>query len=413
MPSFRYIAVNGSGQRVSGTLNAPDQRSVLAELERQRLTPVELSEQRLSLGSGPAGVIGSASAGADRRPVRVPIARLASAYGQIGDLLKAGVPLLRSLRVIANRRSAPGLAAVFKELADAVETGDELAASMARRPETFRPVHIAMVRAGEKGGFLEQALHRLSRFLEGQVELRQKVVGNLIYPVAIMVFGVVLLLAVLVFFVPRFQAMFADLELNALTRVVFALSTAVTAYGLLAAIAAGAAAAGLFVLLRRQSVRDRLSDFALGLPVAGPLLRALAIARFCRILGTLLASGVPVLGALAIAKDAAGSQRLSAGIADAAEAVRAGQPLSVPLGKTGLFPDDVLEMVSVAEAANNLEGVLTTIADTLEARVDRLLTNTIRLIEPAMLLILGLSIALVALALILPMLQLTGGIRVS
>jgi len=182
VPTYQYVAVDAGRRRVRGSVDAPGERAALTELERRKLTPVEITERRERAG-GSSRVSGVA---------------LARAYSQLGDLLRAGVPLLRSLRLLAGRKSTQHLSAIFGELADAVEDGEELAEAMARHPEVFRDTHVAIVRAGERGAFLEQALGRLARLVERHVELRQKVLGSLIYPSFIVVFGGSRLLGLLV-----------------------------------------------------------------------------------------------------------------------------------------------------------------------------------------------------------------------
>lgn len=378
-------------------LVAATEQAALAELERQQLVPIDLAP--------------AAGASARERGARVPAAQLAMAYTQVGDLVKAGVPLLRALRLLGNRKDAPKLGAVFNELADEVEDGAELGAAMAKRPDAFKNVHVAMVRAGEKGGFLESALHRLGGFVQHQVELRRKVVGSSIYPVVVATVGLLILLGLFIFFIPLFREQFADIELPTLTKLLFALSDAVRNGWWLGPVLVVGVSVGWYVGSKKPRVRRAAATALLRTPQVGRLLRDLAVARFCRVLGTLLASGVPMLEALRIAKDAAGFQQMAEAIEEAAASVRSGEPLAEPLERSGLFPDDVIEMVSVAEAANNLDSVLVSVADTLDARVDRLLTTTVRLIEPLLLLAIACGVVFVAVGLILAMMRLTSAVQ--
>jgi general secretion pathway protein F len=390
VPNYLYVAVSADRQRVRGTLEAAGERAALAELERRKLTPVSIAEK----------------AAVSPRGVQISGALLARAYGQLGDLLRAGVPLLRSLRLLAGRRSARKLGAVFGELADSVEDGEELADAMAKHPTVFKETHLAIVRAGERGAFLEQALARLAALVQRQVELRQKVVGSLVYPSFILVFGSIILVAIFAIFVPQFRPIYADLPLKAPTRIVFAISELLTTHRLLLGGMVVVTIAGAWWVLRQRAFRARAADLSAKLPGVGLVIRTLAVARVCRVLGTLLGNGVPMLTSLAIAREAAGLPVLGEAIGKATEAVRAGASLAEPLEASGLVPDDVAEMIGVAEAANNLEEVLPTIAETLEQRVDRALTTLVKLIEPATMLLLGGAIVFIAVALIMPMLQL-------
>lgn len=397
MASYRYIAKTLGGRRQRGVLVAATEQAALAELERQQLVPIDLSPTTAKASGG--------------RSDRVPAAQLALAYTQVGDLLKAGVPLLRALRLMGHRKDTPKLAAVFEGLADEVEDGAELAQAMSKRAGAFRDVHIAMVRAGEKGGFLESALHRLGAFVQHQVELRRKIIGSSIYPAVVATVGLLILLGLFMFFIPLFREQFADIELPTMTKLLFALSDAVRNGWWLGPVAGVALTAAWWWGSRRAVVRRRASAALLKAPQLGRLLRDLAVARFCRVLGTLLASGVPMLEALRIAKDAAGFQQMAEAIDAAADAVRSGEPLAEPLERSRLFPDDVIEMISVAEAANNLDDVLVSVADTLDSRVDRLLTTTVRLIEPLLLLLIASGVVFVAIGLILAMMRLTSSVQ--
>ena len=394
MPDFEYIAIDAAGKRVRGSVAAASEAAALSELDARKLTPVSVS----------------AGKGAARRRTRVSSRRMAMTYHQLADLLKAGVPLLRTLRLMAQRRSDANLAAVFAEISEAVSEGDDLGEAMSRRPDVFPPVHVAMVRAGEKGGFLEGVLRRLGDLVKGQAELQGKVIGNLIYPAVLLGFGVIVSGVIFGFFVPMFRPMFEKIPGGppTITKVVFAVSDAVAKY---APITLAVAVAMVFVVarqLRRPMVARKLTELQTRAPLIGPLTRSLAAARFCRMLGTMLGNGVPMLGAMQIARQAAGNVLMEDAIANASEAVRAGQPLAGPLSESGLFDDDVLEMISVGESANNLGDVLVDIAVTIEQRVDRLLTTLVRLIEPLLLLLIAGVVVLVAVSLILPLTKLGG-----
>ncbi len=392
MPAFEYTALTSAGERVVGVLTGASEQAVLGELESRQLVPVSVEEQKERRTSIRRGVSHRA---------------LAESYQQLGDLLKAGVPLLRALRLLGARKSRPRLAAVFQEMADAVADGSELAEAMGKRPEVFPRVHAAMIRAGEKGGFLEAVFARLGQFVGAQAELRAKVVGNLIYPAVLVVFGALILGVMFGVFIPMFRPLFDRMQdrLPLITRAVFAISDLVSGYGLIVLAVLAVAAVVLRRAARRPAVSRRIAEIKTWMPVTGPLVRALAAARFCRMFGTMLANGIPVITAMQIAREAAGNVLMEDAIEKATEAVRAGQPLATPLAQSGLFPDDVVEMISVGESANNLDEVLITIAETIERRVDRLLTAAVRLVEPLLLLIIAGIVVLVALALILPMTQ--------
>jgi general secretion pathway protein F len=396
MPVFEYTALDTAGGRTAGVLNGASEQAVLAELESRRLVPVSIKTR--------------ADARA-RRGARVSARRLGATYLQLADLLRAGVPLLRSLRLLANRKSAPRLAAVFKDLAENVAQGAELSDAMSQHDSVFPRVHIAMVRAGERGGFLEQVMSRLGQFVMGQAELRSKVAGNLVYPVMLVVFGALVLGVIFGVFVPKFRPMFDQIpDLPLVSKLVFGASTLVGKFGVATLAALVFGALGAWRLSLRPRVRRRLDQARTRMPIVGPLVRSIAAARFCRMLGTMLGNSVPMLTAMQIAREAAGNSLMEEAIEKATEAVRAGQPLAGPLAESGLFADDVLEMITVGESANNLDEILTTIAATIEARVDRMLSAVVRLLEPIMLVAIALVVATVAAGLILPMTRLKAGL---
>lgn len=402
MQTYQYIALSPAGARVKGELVGPTEQAVLAELETRQLVPVSVEPK------APGGLFSGFGGSGGR--ARISARKLGTSYRQVAELLHAGVPLLRSLRLLANRRSDPKLAGVFRDLAENVSAGEDLAGSMSKKPEVFPIFHIAMVRAGEKGGFLETVMGRLGQVVLKQAEIRAQILGSLIYPGVLVTAGTVILALVFGLFVPKFKENFSRFEGNLplITRVVLGIGDAVGKYGLVTAVVVTILLISLWRASKLPKVRRTIAEWRTRGPVVGPLVRSLSAARFCRLLGTMLASGVPVLAAMGIAKDAAGNELMEEAIDKASEAVKAGQPLAAPLGESGLFEDDLIEMISVAEAANNLESVLVSVADTLEQRIDRMLAVALRLIEPLLILTIALVVAAVAAALILPMTKLGG-----
>ncbi len=396
MPTFEYIALDRTGRRTGGILAGPTEQAVLAELESRRLTPVSIEARDDSISRGG----------------RVSARTLGAAYTQLAELLDAGVPLLRSLKILGAKKSEPRLAAVFQEIADAVAEGSDLATAMQRRPEFFAPVHIAMVRAGEKGGFLESVLQRLAQLSTSQAELRSKVLGSLIYPMFLMGTGAIVLAVIFGVFVPKFREVFDRIQggLPWVTSLVLGISKMVSTYGLYTLAGAIVVGIAFWRITRRAQVRLRIARWWTFAPLAGSLVRSLAAARFCRMLGTMLANGVPLLSAMNIAREAAGNPVVEEAIVTATEAVKQGKSLAPPLEACGLFESDVVEMVSVAEAANNLDHVLLKISDTIEGRVDRLLSAVLKLVEPILLLGLAAVVATVAFALILPMTRISAAL---
>ena len=393
MASFRYIAISAKGVRVQGVLAAASEQAVLAELEGRQLTPVKIEVSRERAGVGK----------------RVPIRHLADAYGQLADLLNAGVPLLRSLKLLGNFKSRPGVAAAFAKLAEGVERGVDLAGTMESHGGTFPKVHVAMVRAGERGGFLDQVMQRLAKLVTSQAELRAKVVGNLVYPAVLATVGAIVGVVLFTWLVPMFRTQLERTkgDLPAVTKLVFGISDLFSGYGVVVAIVVATLGVGAWRLSKKPAIQVRIDAMIPKLPVIGGLLRAIVAARVCGLLGSMLGNGVPLLMALSIAREGAGNRRMAWALGEAIERVRQGQALATPLAESGMLEPDVVEMIAVGEGANNLDEVLERIAASMEARVDRRLGIAVKLIEPLMLVCIASLVLLVAVALLLPMAQMS------
>ena len=394
MAMFAYSARDREGRKVSGRMEASNQQAALFELESQGLAPMELSTA-------------SASAGSTRSSSPRVMSRF---YRQLSDLLKSGVPLLRSLRLLGGMKSNARLSEVILRVADSVEDGERLADAMTRHEQVFPDIQISMIRAGERAGFLDDALERLGLFLERRAELRSKVIGNMIYPIVLLTVGAGIVLAALIFFVPRFEEFYADMELPLATRILMASSDFVIGWWPLILFISGGVFFLLFSRRRDPAQRLRIERINLGLPVIGPLTRSLACARFCRILGTMLENGIPLVESMKIARSSIGSATLEQALADAVDAVESGETLARPLAQSEFMEEDVLEMISVGESANNLALVLVKVAETLEDRVDRQLSLAVKLMEPLLLLVLAGVVLFIFMSLIVPMLQMSSNL---
>ena len=394
MAVFAYQARDGTGRRVDGRQEGASRAAIVSELQSRGLSPISVRE---SVVSG------------RRRRKRLPDRRLAAAYGQLSDLLKAGVPLLRSLALIGRSKADLRLAAAVNGIAERVSEGERLADSM-RAVGGFPEIHIAMVQAGERGGFLEEVLSELSIFLEHQSERRATVIGNLIYPAILLLVGIGVVAAALVFFVPKFQDFFDEMELPIATRMLLGTSDFLTGWWPLMLIAIVALVVGWIMIRDRPGVRRRVAIWQLKIPIVGELTRAMSVARFTRMLGTLLANGIPLLASMRISREAAGNPLLVEAIDAAADAVGGGESLAKPLEESGLFGEEVVEMISVGESANNLAVVLVGIARNAERKTDRILDIMLKLMEPAMLLLLAGAVMFIFMALVVPMMSLSSQI---
>ena len=337
---------------------------------------------------------------------------LASNLTQLADLLQNGVPLLTSLAILTEQAGHPILKDVMQDIHDKVSEGESLESAFAQHPNVFSELTISMVRAGSEGAFLEDALRRTADFLEKQEELKGKVMGAMAYPGFLAVMGFVVTTVLIVFFVPKFETLFTRLEasgggLPVATTLLLFLSDVFTRYAYLAVAVITVAAWGIHRFLATEKGQELANQTKLSLPIAGRILQNSALSRFCRVLGTLIRNGVPILKALRISSASTGNHQLSQTILKAADNVSAGEALSKPLAESGLIPKNVMAMISVAEEANTLDTVLLNVADRIDQRIQRQLALMVRLVEPIMLVLIGGVVLFILIALLLPIMELS------
>ncbi len=301
MPDFNYTARDQAGQVVTGTITANNRREAATSLAGKMVFPLTVDD----------------AGGVDLSHVhRVPAAMLAMAYSQLSDLLHSGVPLLRAIDVVERQASHPGLKAVLSEIHHRVEDGATLADAMSRFENVLGEMAVSMVRAGGEGGFLEEALSRVAQFTETQDDLKKRTMGALAYPCFLAVVGTIIVVVLVVFFVPKFGELFERLrekhELPAVTEWLLATSAFLRSYGIL--VLAGLVAFGWWFRrwLHTNDGRWWADRLRIRLPLVGPVFLGLAVARFCRVFGTLLHNGVPILRSLQISQGAAGNRVLGA-----------------------------------------------------------------------------------------------------
>ncbi|MEP3834275.1 type II secretion system F family protein [Rhodopirellula bahusiensis] len=399
MPTFQYTARDMTGKSVQGSLEAASQREATSLLTGRDLFPTKIAEQ--------ASGAGLSIFGKKRKKEKGQV--MATFYGQLASLLRSGVPMIRSLTILGEQSSTPVLGEVLAEIRGRVEDGEPIGDTMGRYPGVFSDMAVNMVRAGTEGGFLEDALDRVGVFTELQEDLKGRTVSAMAYPVFLFTIGSVVISALLVFFVPKFDMLFDRLrqkgEMPAMTEALLGFSNFLQGYGWILIVMA----IGMIIFFRQQLQTDKGQDLfdkiKLKVPVLGDILMNLSVARFCRVLGTLLANGVPILKSLDISRTATGNRLLSQSIADASENIRSGESLAKPLRRSGYFPISVVEMISVGEESNSLDRVLPEIADSLEKRTFRRLDLFVRLLEPIMLLVMAILVLAVVMALLVPVLK--------
>lgn len=382
-----------------GQIEAPGRQEAFRLLEGRGLIPVDLTGE-VSQRSGPGHGLAW-----PWRVGKVSGKALENFTRQLSSLLAAGVPLSRALRIVGHEASSLAASEKWKEIYNLVIDGTSLAEAMGKTPETFPRVYVAMTQAGETGGFLDVVLGQIAEFQARQKELRSKVFSALIYPSVLMVLAISVLIFLLVFFIPRFQQIFEGFgaALPALTRFIVAVSEGMAHYGPLAALALVAAAVVARKWLKTEQGRRAWERVELRIPVIGPLVARYAMARFCRMLGTLVGAGVPLISALSVARGSIGNQTLVDALAESIERVKRGDSLAASLSDCGsLFPGSVLEMIAVAEETGKLNLELVRLASVTEADLDRNLRTAVALAEPLMLFLMAGFIGVIFVGMVIP-----------
>ncbi len=409
MPRFSYIALDATGAESSGLLDAPDVRQVAALLKAQGLFPTNVSSGEGTMPGGPASLraAGIKFSFPFLAPVRTK--ELAVFTRQLGTLLRAGMPLLRGLEVLGRQEKNSRFRAVIEAIAASIKSGGTLSEALRSHPRIFDRLYINMIKAGEAGGVLDTVLDRLARFQEKSLHLRGKVTAALVYPVIVLAVAVTILCGLLVFVVPKFQQIFADLlkgaPLPRLTQAVLNVSDLVR-HNVLAALGLAVAVWLAFRFFRRTPAGARAVDTLLvKLPLFGDLILKAIIARFSRTLGTLLSSGVPILPALLITRDTCGNARVAAAVSAVHDRVKEGSPVARPLEATAVFPPMVTSMIEVGEHSGQLPEMLNKVADIYEDEVDHAVAGLSALIEPILILFLAGIVGTIVIALFLPIIR--------
>jgi len=409
MAVFEYKALEANGSATEGRVEAGGRQEAMRTLEERGLTPLRLVEAATATaGAEPA------SGKWSFQSTRVSFEALEDFTRSLSSLLTAAVPLSRALTILYKEASSPAAGAKWRELYELVIDGVSLADAMSRSPEVFPRVYVAMVESGEAGGFLDVVLAQIADFQAREKELRAKVLAALIYPLVVLTLAVGAVIFLMVFFIPRFQTLFAGFNaaLPMITQVIIAISHGIRTYGIFAALAIVAALYFGKSWLVTETNRRKWEAVLLRLPVVGPLAAQLAMARFCRMLGTLLGAGVPLMNGLNVARRSLGYQTLIDLIADSTDRVSKGEPLAAALADCrALFPGSTLEMISVAEESGRLDKELVRLAGTTEVTLDRQLKIAVSLAEPLLLFFIAAVIGVIFIGMVIPIFSIQDHIK--
>jgi type II secretory pathway component PulF len=403
MATFAYKAIDVSGQQVADRIVASDRTTAIEELFEKNLNPV--SVERLEEGR-PEGLF-ARFGGVSRREID-------AFTRQLANLLAAGVPMSRALGILSREAARTAPKKLWALVHDQVAGGMALADALSLNPRAFSPIYVAMVRAGETGGFLDVVLEQIATFRAREADLKGRVKGALVYPAILAVLAAGILVFLLTFFIPRFSQMFAEFggSLPALTRYIVAASELLVRYWLVLVLGVVLLVFAVQRMLGSEEGRRTMATLVLRLPLFGTGMARFALVRFCRMLGTLIGAGVPLIASLRVAKEAIGNQVLADTVSSAIESVQKGHPLARSLeGSHLLFPAAVIEMVSVAEESGRLDQELTRLAAAYEQELDRHLKMMVTLIEPAMLFLMAVIVGGVVIGMLLPIFSLQELIR--
>lgn len=399
MPAFTYKAKDRSGQLINGSLEAESRAAVNTRLQAMGLFPIAIAGDESKEGGGALQRL------SQTRAPKIKSLDLTSFYRQMSDLIGAGVPLVKSLSIVKNQTTNPTMAKILTQVNADVQGGDTFAKALEKHPKTFNKLTIALVRAGETGGLLDQTLERVAAYAEAQDELRSKIKAALAYPMIMVFVGAAVIIILLTFVMPKILTIFDEMDqaLPMVTQVLVAISLFLSKYILLVVLAAVAAA----WLFRRYMATERGATqvhlMMLKLPKFGELILKREIAGFTRTLGSLLRNGVPILNALGIAGEVMSIRPIRHEIEKIPESITQGSGMAPALRDSPLFPSVVVNMVAVGEETGNLPDTLLRVAESYERQVDRDVKTLTSFIEPVIILVLGIVVGFIVIAMLLPL----------
>ena len=424
MPRYNYVALDSRGQESAGAIDAESQSDAVSQLRQAGYFPKSITEE----GKGPKpkvakGSVAGKSAARKEIKINIPFLQrktikprvLMIFTRQLATLIDAGLPLLRGLTVLSKQEPDPVLKGVITNIAESVQGGGTFSESLGGHPRIFNKLYVNMVKAGELGGVLEVVLMRLAEFQEKAQKIKNKVVSAMFYPVIVLVIAVVIMGFLLVFIVPKFEAIFADMlggkPLPGLTQFVIATSNIVKNNILIII----GAIVGISFLYKFASKTPKGSAFIdavmLRAPIFGDLTRKSAISRFTRTLGTLVTSGVPILQALNITRETAGNAVIAEAINRVHDSVKEGESIVTPLEASNVFPPMVISMIDVGEETGQLPEMLLKIAEVYDDEVDNAVTGLTSLLEPVMIVFLAVVVGTIVIALFMPLISIISGMQ--
>jgi type IV pilus assembly protein PilC len=409
MPVFACEAIDSSGQKVNREVNASSKDDAIKQIRSQGLRPTRITMKAKAAAAAPTEKKKKGLVIFDR----VKPAQIVTFTSQLSTLQDAGLPIVRSVKILETQQRPGKFKDQIGAVAEEVEQGSTFSDALAKYPKSFDKLYVSMVKAGEAGGVLDVILNRLANFMEKSQKLRKKVKGAMIYPIAVLSVAGIILLLIMMYVVPSFEKMFKDLnqKLPVPTQVLLSMSNSLQSYWYLVPGVPFLAWLTLKGVTRSEKGRRALDRLKLKLPVFGVILRKSSISRFCRTLGTLIASGVPILEALRIVKDAIGNVIISSAIEEVHGSIREGDTIAGPLRQSGIFDELLVNMIDVGEETGELDKMLIKIADNYETDVDVAVEGMSSLLEPLLIVGMGGVVGFIVIALFLPLVELIKTIK--
>ncbi len=425
MPRYNYVALDARGQEATGLLDAASTNEAIGQLRQAGYFPTSVYEQAKAGRDGKEARRAAKMARAtkprgktsivlfQRKTIKAKVLMIFTR--QLATLIDSGLPLLRSLNVLAKQEPDAVLKNTINKLADAVQGGNTFSDALALHPRIFNDLYVNMVKAGEVGGVLELVLNRLAEFQEKAAKIKNKVVAAMVYPVIVITLATAIMAFLLVFIVPKFEAVFHDMlgdkPLPAVTRFVINASNTLQNHWLIVIGVLVAIVAGYRFMNGIKPGRYAIDRSKLHLPLFGNLNRKTAISRFSRTLGTLVTSGVPILQALNITRETAGNMVIARAISQVHDSVKEGESIVQPLEASGVFPPMVISMVDVGEETGQLPEMLLKIADVYDDEVDNAVAGLTAALEPLMIVFLAVIVGTIVLALFMPLIAIIQGLQ--
>ncbi len=400
MPLFEYTARNLKGDLVKDQVDLPTKDDVVAHLRKNRLVLVQVRQAPRSV-SGP------------RLGGRVKTRDVVVFTRQFATMINAGLPLVQALDILAQQTENKTLSGVTRQVVYDVESGQTLADALRKHPKAFSDLYVNMVAAGEAGGILDTILQRLAQFLEKNDAIIRKVKGAMVYPAVIMTVAVVAVAVLLIFVIPTFQNMFAsvNLDLPLPTRIVIGMSNILKGYWWAIIGVVGISVFAITRYYKTTAGRLQIDAFLLRFPVLGDLLRKSAVSRFTRTLGTLISSGVSILDGLEITARTAGNMVIHNAVMESRQSIASGDTISAPLQRSKVFPPMVISMIAVGEQTGGLDEMLSKIADFYDEEVDAAVGTLLSLMEPIMIVVLGVIVGGMVVAMYLPIFDMVNAVQ--